>query len=100
MQASKNETTPDCDRALNERPQTSSERRQILKRSFGSSTDWQQDLTLAWKIFILAELGLSTFLFHYMLVPARWLYKQYLKWRPRLKWNVEDALLESNSWPG
>ena len=101
MQASKYETTPDCDRALNERPQPPPERRQILKRSFGSSTDWQQDQTLAGKMFLLAELGLFTLLTHYKLGFARWLYRQRLKWGPGLKWNVDYGLPEeSNSRPG
>ena len=98
MQASRNETTPDCNRALNERPQPPPERRQILKRSFGSSTDWQQDPTLAWRMLLLAEFGLFALLTHYKLGLVRLLYRQG---GPRLGWNLNDDLPEeSNSRPG
>ena len=100
MQASKNETTPDCIRALNERPQPPPVRRQILKRSFGSSTDWQQDQSLAGRMLILAEVGLFTLLTHYKLGISRWLHRQHLKWGPRLKWNVDDLPEEIYSRPG
>ena len=42
------------------------ERRQILKRSFASSTDRQQDLAFAWKMSILADGGLFAHLAHYI----------------------------------
>ena len=102
MQDSKNETTPDCDRALNERPQPPPERRRILKRTFGSSTDWQQDQTLTWKMLLLAEFGLVALLKYYKLGFARWFWRrlEYLEWIPRRKWYVDDDLPESNSRPG